>query len=589
MNLGWIMKNRKKKYSLQSVFVKQIIGFALGNLCIAAITTAILVNAMSVARTEAYEKMKAQSEYYLHTLDIQLDNIYTLQVNFFYDRRLILLMEEKSTLSGYERRDALLSLRERLQAIQGCSDMISEIYLFIPNASYIITPSSVNRMAENDWDMLDELLADKRSGLHMDENTVYFLETDTYKVGSNDYPAHIVCIELSKEKIEENMMTMIQTEGSGAFFWKDGKTIVDTGRTSELLGNVILPSLEVNENGEYLETQRLAIGEKHYLACVGKSELLGTFVQYSDEEPIIARINKLRYTMYGAWLVMFMITMFFIVYTQYLIHRPMELLLRAFDRAKTGNFDEHIHHSSNNEFAYLYDGFNEMEDRIKGLIEQVYIQTNLAQKAELKQLQSQINPHFLYNSLFALESKIHREDYDGAENLAELLGRYFRYLTRTGDDDVELAQEVEHAYAYGAIQASRFSARIRIEAEELPKEISHFRVPRLILQPLLENALEHGLGDKEEDGILRVSYEIFSDGFSVAVEDNGDNTTDKTLETMRKALEEGKDDDGEITGIINIHRRLKLYFDGQAGLTISRGQLGGACVTIWIRGKKRDA
>jgi two-component system sensor histidine kinase YesM len=582
------MKYKRKRYGLQSVFVKQIIGFAAGNLCIAAIITALFINVVQIAQTEVYDKMKAQSEYYLHTLDIQLENIYNLQVNFFHDRRLVFLMEEKSTLSGYERRDALLSLKERLQAIQGCSDMISEIYLFIPNTGYLITTSSVGKMEEEDHLFLDEILTDERSGLHIGENKMYFLERDTYTMGSNSYPAHMVCIELSRKKIEENMMAMIQEEGSGAFFWKEGKVILDAGREVQPLGNEILPSLVKDENGAYLETQRVSIGEEYYLACVGQSELLGTFVQYSNETLILDRIDHLRYAMYGAWLVMLVITVFFIIYTQYLIHRPMELLLQAFDRAKTGNFEEHIHHGRNNEFAYLYNGFNEMEDRIKNLIEQVYIQTNLAQKAELKQLQSQINPHFLYNSLFALESRIHREDYEGAENLADLLGKYFRYLTRNGEDDVELSQEVEHAYAYGAIQASRFSSRISIEADDLPEEMEHIRVPRLILQPLLENALDHGLGEMEEGGLLQVRYEVLEDGFSIAVEDNGEETTDEMIEDMKKNLEKGEDQNGEITGILNIHRRLQLYFKGQAGLRIERGKSGGICVRILIRGIKKN-
>ena len=123
----------KERFGIHSIFVKQLICFALGNAIIVLVMTAIFLNAFQLAREEVYDRMNAQSEYYLETLDAQLENIYNLEINFFYDRRLVFLMEERSSLSDYERRDALLSLEERLQAIQGCSNLIQNIYLFIPN------------------------------------------------------------------------------------------------------------------------------------------------------------------------------------------------------------------------------------------------------------------------------------------------------------------------------------------------------------------------------------------------------------------------------------------------------------------------
>ena len=105
----------KERFGIHSIFVKQLICFALGNAIIVLVMTAIFLNAFQLAREEVYDRMNAQSEYYLETLDAQLENIYNLEINFFYDRRLVFLMEERSSLSDYERRDALLSLEERLQ------------------------------------------------------------------------------------------------------------------------------------------------------------------------------------------------------------------------------------------------------------------------------------------------------------------------------------------------------------------------------------------------------------------------------------------------------------------------------------------
>lgn len=148
-----------------------------------------------------------------------------------------------------------------------------------------------------------------------------------------------------------------------------------------------------------------------------------------------------------------------------------------------------------------------MEDQISRLIDEVYVQTNLAQRAQLKQLQAQINPHFLYNSFFVLSRRVKRHDFENAQELAKHLGNYFQFLARNESDFVMLRQEVEHAKSYAAIQGTRFISRLSIEFGELPVECEGILVPRLILQPLLENAFEHGLENKMKDGILKVSFE----------------------------------------------------------------------------------
>ena len=578
----------KERFGIHSIFVKQLICFALGNVIIVLVMTAIFLNAFQLAREEVYDRMNAQSEYYLETLDAQLENIYNLEINFFYDRRLVFLMEERSSLSDYERRDALLSLEERLQAIQGCSNLIQNIYLFIPNTNYMITPSSAGRMQnEEDWALLNDYMQDNVSGLHINENGMYFLEADRHSISTQNYPSHIVSIILSREEIQKTMQTMIKDETSGAFFYRDASVILDTGTSAEYLGSNILSLLKKDETGIYEETQRVKIGSESYLVITKESPSLGTFVQYSKEAPIMYKINRMKTFILAAWLIILAITVIFILYTQRLIHTPMQHLLGAFNRVKKGNFQEHIEEKNNSEFAYLYEGFNEMEDRIQDLIQEVYEQKELKQRAELKQLQEQINPHFLYNSLFSIRSKIYREEYESAEELTELLGRYFRYLTRNAQDYVELSQEVDHAYCYARIQASRFAARMEIRLAELPEEMQKLKVPRLIIQPLLENALEYGLGDKEENGLLAVSYEEKDGRFYIHSEDNG-SVTEEVLEKMRESLQKGANEKGEVTGMINIHRRLQLYYGGRAGLEIRRSVFGGTCVTICLEGEGKD-
>ena len=211
------------------------------------------------------------------------------------------------------------------------------------------------------------------------------------------------------------------------------------------------------------------------------------------------------------------------------------------------------------------------------MIQEVYVQKNLAAQAELKQLQAQISPHFLYNSFFLFSGRVRRGDYEGAEALADYLGTYFRYLARNSSDIVSLSDEMLHAESYARIQESRFSARMKLIWEKLPEEAEKIPVPRLIVQPILENAFKHGLEDREEDGILRVSCRMNQNRVEICVEDNG-GASEETAEAMRSMLAD--DYQGEVTGLINVHRRLKGYFKQKGGLFISRGELGGILVKM---------
>lgn len=236
--------------------------------------------------------------------------------------------------------------------------------------------------------------------------------------------------------------------------------------------------------------------------------------------------------------------------------------------------DSTIDHDKKDEFGYLYTRFNHMLVKLKTLIDQDYKQKMMMQRSELKQLQSQINPHFLYNSFFILNSLAKIGDVDRIEQFTIMLGEYFRFITRNSDDLVPLSEETKHSRVYTEIQELRFSRRILVHFDELPKEIAALKVPRLIIQPIIENAYEHSLEKKDENGLLHVTFQKLQDEVLIIVEDNGDHLSEDQLRTLQQSLER-INESSEMTGIINIHRRLMLTFGENSGLKLSRSELGG--------------
>src|SRR5690606_3162253 len=216
----------------------------------------------------------------------------------------------------------------------------------------------------------------------------------------------------------------------------------------------------------------------------------------------------------------------YLYYINRIINKPMVKLVRAFKRIEEGNLELNIRHDREDEFGYIYERFNEMLINLKISIDEVYNQRIHLQNAELKQLQSQINPHFLYNCLFSIIRLIKMQKDDEAVNFTNQLAKYFQFITRNSRDTVLLENEVAHARNYVMLQLARFSDRLSIEFEDLPASLKPYSVPRLIIQPLVENAFVHGLENVLEGGILRVTFldEPEHDRFIVVVEDNGENS-----------------------------------------------------------------
>lgn len=217
--------------------------------------------------------------------------------------------------------------------------------------------------------------------------------------------------------------------------------------------------------------ERLRIaGAPYYIVQTGSQEL-GLSIYRIIPEAIIKNPLSKFYT--WAWVfavAALAIIIAFALSTYKFIHKPMLTLVKSFRRMEQGDLDIHIQHESKDEFRYLYSRFNQMVSNLHSLIDQVYKQKIMAQRAELKQLQSQINPHFLYNSFFILNTMAKTGDTERIEQLTTMLGEYFQFVTRNASDLVSLEQEIHHARMYTEIQAMRFSRRIGVRFDALSEE-----------------------------------------------------------------------------------------------------------------------
>lgn len=275
-------------------------------------------------------------------------------------------------------------------------------------------------------------------------------------------------------------------------------------------------------------------------------------------------------------------------FLQQMVHKPVSKIDAAMRKVGKGDLSVRLTGAKSNEFQQVYDQFNQMTVRLQELIDREYTLKLLNAKSELKQLRYQIRPHFLYNTYFNLRALLMNEEYDVAEEMMDVLGRYLRYITTSARDEATLREEMEHAKAYVEIQKTRFGNHLEARLAECPPEYAEKLVPRIIIQPLLENTFEHGIKDMQEKGVISVQFEAEGERLSIYVDDNGPNATDELIERARTILAaEEYNPSGDSVALSNIHRRIRMLYQPGSGLYVSRSLLGGFRSEIRMIGEKK--
>lgn len=235
------------------------------------------------------------------------------------------------------------------------------------------------------------------------------------------------------------------------------------------------------------------------------------------------------------------------------------------------------------EISELSDEFNGMlsqilflEEQLVKTVENLYATDIERQKAEIAHLRSQINPHFLYNTLESIKGLAARHGVPEIADIATAIGKISRYSIK-GSATVTLAEEMEIADAYLRIQKIRFGNRFE-PIMNIPENCRTLTVPKMLLQPLAENAVIHGLENRNE-GTLYISAHTHEGDLLVTVQDDGEGMRPERLDEIRRLLEEETPDCGQI-GIRNIHRRIRLSCGEKYGLTIDSAPQSGTKVTV---------
>ena len=527
--------------------------------------------------------MAYQSGYFLENFDVEVKRMRLMASELINDNDLNILAASGAGVSEIDKTFAIQRLQARLTSIRNSGRYIQDVSVMIPRIAQTVSSYNGRRYIIDDinrteYSNLKEALLTYNSRLFVFKGSLAFGAAHPFSaLESDEEPLFIVLIELSPEELTSAVRQMDEGDGGVCILFDEkGKGVLAGDAPPALLSRV--NSAPPGFGGSEI----YRAGGVNYLMVSGASNDLGlALVKGVAEDLVFKPLYKYRIMFWIFTAMVVLIIASFSVYTYKLMQKPLLKLAESFRRLEENQLDVRIEHPKDDEFGYIYARFNGMVQNIRKLIQEVYQSAILRRSAELKQLQSQINPHFLYNSFLTLNTMIRMEEYEDLEPFTKLLGDYFQYITRSAADEAPLSREVEHARGYCEIQAARFTGRIRVEFESLPEDCADIAVPRLILQPVIENAFVYGLEDKASDGLLSVRFENDAVVLRIVVEDNGENLQPETLRALNGALE----DNGavvETTALINISRRLKLRLGADSDLTVGRGPMGGCRVVLVI-------
>lgn len=573
-----------KKLEMGSVFKKLYLLFMATMAIIYVCTIIIFLTYASSRRRAEIEAMRATVRQGASVLREQLDIVADLEKNLVSDSRTLALYQDKNR-DAYEISQLRLGLLGSMRSFQSMNNIIEEVAVLFPEQELEL--STVNELSRKECVPAARAEDDTARTLVYAEEKVqmelwYPL---TRSVEEGYVPDYGVRVTLAESYLRELLELFAVEEQTGGF------SVLDTGD-----GLIQIPEEPDSENrGKLMEIWRQIWEEagcpESFLgnaSCMGKSyrfaseaipEYGTTLVAYRSGRWLDRSTVTALLVMGGVIFLVSGMFLFMLLQTDAIVNKPLQKVVQAFEKMQEGDLSIRISHKYQDEFQYIYSAFNKTVERIQELIENIREQGRLLQNAELMQLQSQINPHFLYNSFYLIRIMAKNESYEQITGFVTSLAKYYRFLNKEVNQNVPLSREAEHMENYIDIQQMRFGDKITVRLGELPAPAGSFLVPKLILQPVVENAYNYGMADILQDGQIAVDYEI-RDGFLyIAVEDNGGGGTEENLEQMREYI---RDYQGRAAGhaLSNIDRRLKLAYGEGSGVLLERSDLGGLKVVL---------
>ncbi|MCJ8009525.1 sensor histidine kinase [Lederbergia wuyishanensis] len=541
----------------------------------------------NVASTEIKRLNREQLSFFVNQVEMNMDNLamntMTLgRIQSIKDFKTVHLV--KDPMDYIQIKDAAIKTIEQ-QNIS--NNWKNEIVVYSPNSKELIstTASSFNienlyESEKNRWNHHTVIINGK------EQHYFSWYSVEPWSKSSKIREVNLVIgISFSESILQERLDQFKNTGRNDPFFYNLKDPPITSRTANNEMVRAVISELQkdipLNENNEKI----VKIYNKNYMISYVYSNRLGSYlVDYAPFDTLMAPIKSSRNLFYFSVGLLLITGIFaaFILYRH--VHVPINQLIHGVNSIRLGDYSVRIPNLPKNEFAYLIKSYNEMAQQIQILIEKVYEEEVRSKEAILKQLQSQINPHFLYNSLFFIKNMSKLGNQKALNEMVHNLAEYYRYTTRvdkhlvTLNDEINLIENYLNIYT---LRMDRISFNISI-----PEDMKEEKILRLIIQPIVENAIVHGLEPKVGKGNINITGKIVSEKNIIVIEDDGVGMDPFELNDLKGKVSSPINTRNNY-GIWNVHQRLLLYFGTGSGIELFVPESGGFRVVLsWNRVKQ---
>ena len=539
---------------------------------------------MSVIRNEIRDAFGNRLSFLQNRLNLQIDLLSKGAFQLGGDP----ILKSYGTIEGFESYfdviDFKKKVEDRITIQNNTSDWRTETTVYFPEAGQAISPTELAMFDEayladrvsNGWGTRTAQDGKSREGYRF-----YFYAVSPFAgyadLGKAD---QIVEMSFSDQSLVELLNDYKATGGGDPFLFRDSRSLIPNRTWDRQLTGQVAALLDNRALREF-DSFTAELSGASYLVTYIRTNLDGwMIVDFVPMQQVFSPIVSSNRLFYVSTLLLLLMSLFaaFMLYRN--VQIPIRTLVKSLRLVMNGEFSTRIKPAKNSEFRFVFQRFNDMIEQIQRLIENVYTEQLRARDAQLKQLQSQIQPHFLYNCLYFIVNMARLERLEPIEKMAVNLGRYFKYTTRLEKPDTTVAEELQVIGNYLEIQKLRLN---RIDyVIEVSDEALKLEIPRLLLQPIVENAVVHGIEPKPGGGSISITGGIDDGGRAwIEVADNGVGMTEQSrLQMMQQLRQPVTETTGY--GVWNVHQRLALRFGGDAGVFYSARHPSG-CIArlVW--------
>ncbi|WP_338540388.1 sensor histidine kinase [Paenibacillus tundrae] len=484
----------------------------------------------------------------------------------FYQRQVL-------ELSNYDSQMKKNDIVDRLRQTLLSSRSIESIGIYWKNeGTFLSTSNSLEaRLPFNEI---------QRPGWRIIDDSLYYFAAYPYIQKSEQLKPvqYVVGVKLNNDYLKSLLQKAVNNDSSRAFLWFDDHRLWDENEVDNDLLKAI-SELLLPQEGATLKYDYHTKSENYYVLSRYIEALDTYLITYTRTNDFLKPLDHNRKVFLISIIAVLTLGLI-VIFTFYRNYdRNIRLMERKFLQVEQGNHSTRITENTDNEFYVLFRSFNHMVAEIQDLFVSLKTETDLRRSAELKQLQAQINPHFLYNSLFFIMS-VAKFSPDAVMRMSKHLAEYYRYLTRLDKHEVTLQEELQFAEHFLIIMT--LSKKIEY-AIDLPSELTSLPLMPLIIQPVVENAIQHGIEGQQGANRVNIDVKQAEEVILIRVSDDGKGLTPDEIQKLETQLDSDTPPEGTRgVGLWNVNRRLKNTYGDRSGLAFSTNDWGGLSVLLMI-------